>query len=409
MYAVLTEGIKRRMLLELREFWAKDPKYKDTLTNNIQGKYSFDERPQQAIVMKSASATPTKFSADNFQGVVVSYCSLYKAYGKLGTSIEWVKEDRRAVQKNDGVFPSLPGIYYIEVRAETYTWKGVPGTYLVFYIDPLLSVVDEEPLQTDPRTYELSKGSFHPGSLVLWEMPGNLFLYENINYSADPATGLIKLTKPLPANTSLSADYRYAGISTGPFPIEENGCNSTAIPGVVLAFGRRAYDGDIMAVSVTQNREESAREYGGKFEMSLDFDVIARDVHAQGEIADRTLMYLQAELRDRLSFEGIEIDQVSHGGESEEVYDETGDDYYYTASLSLTILTDWAIQIPYGPSLNRLLQGSLLSDQITSGLDDNQLSEMGTSSGIRATDNLKLEAIRDPWFRDRTKNFEMLR
>jgi hypothetical protein len=410
MYYVLSEAIKERMIGELREFWAKDPKYKDSLTPNIQGKYSFEERPQQAIILKSTSATPQRFSADNFQGTVVSYCTLYKAYGKLGTSIEWVREDSRAIQKNAGVFPTIPGIYYIEVRKEALAWKGVTRDYLVFYVDPLLSVIDERPVASvDTRVYTVSQGAFHPGSMVVYEMPGNLPLYEGINYSADSATGIITLVRPLPSGTSLSVDYRYAGTSTGPFPVEENGANNTAIPGVVLAFGRRAYEGDVMAVGISERREEAAREFGGKFEMSVDLDIMARDVYAQGEITDRTLMYLQAQLRDRLSFEGIEIDQVNHGGEAEETYDENEDSYFYTASLSVSLLTDWSIRIPYGPAFTRILQGTVQADQIASALSDDQLSTMGNTSGLRATDQLGLQAVQDPWFRNRTRNYELIR
>lgn len=411
MYYVLSEALKWRLIKELREFWSKDPKYKDSLTPNIQGKYSFEERPQQAIIMKGGSATPLRFSADNFQGTVVSYCSLFRVSGKQGTSIEWVREDARALQKNGAVFPSFPGIYYIEVRKEPYEWRGVTKDSLVFYVDPLLSVIDERPSPDpmDPRSYTLNQGSYHPGSLVVYEMPGNLPLYEGINYSADPTTGKITLVRPLPSKTTLSTDYRYAGASTGPFPVEENGANNTAIPGVVLAFGRRAFEGDVMAVSVFDRREEAAREFGGKFDMSVDFEIMARDVYAQGEITDRTLMFLETELRDRLSFEGIEFESVSNGGEGEEVYDENGDDYFYTASLSLSIQTDWAIQIPLGPALSRVLPGTVGEDQIASALDADQIATMGTPSGIRGTDQLGLQVVEDPWFRDKTRNFEMIR
>jgi hypothetical protein len=395
------------MIAELIEFWSFDPKYKDSL--QIQGKYSFDQRPQQAIILKGSSANPIRFSADNFQGTVDSYCHLTKAFGKNGTSIEWVQEDRRAVQRNNGIFPSLPGIYYIEVRREPFSFEGVVEEYLVFYIDPLLSAVDERPTQIDPLTYEVVAGKFTPNSLVVWELPGNLPYYEDINYTADPTTGRITLTEPLPSGVLLSVDYYVQGTSTGPFPVEENGANSTAIPGVAMAFGRRAYEGDMMAVVVSRRREESAREFGGKWEMSLDFDIMARDVHAQGEINDRTLMFLNAELRDRLSFEGIEIDQVSGGGESEEPYDDVGDDYFYNSSISVTLMTDWSIRLPLDRAINRIIPGSLTADKAIAGLSDEQLLETGRPNGYHLTDVLGLSSIRDPWFKDRTQNYEMIR
>ena len=410
MHYVLTEAIKRRIILELRDFWSRDPKYKDTLTPNIQGKYSFEERPQQAIILKSVSANPVRFAADNYQGLVVSHCHLFRAYGKNGTSVEWVKEDGRAIQNNGGDFPSAPGIYYIEVREEVYEWKGVPGNYLVFYVDPLLSVFDETPTQLDPRTFEVGAGAFHEGSLVVYEMPGNLPLYAGVNYSADASTGRIELVRPLPSGSSLSVDYYYAGTSIGPFPVEENGANNTAIPGVVLAFGRRAYDGDIMAVLVSRRREASTREFGGRFEMSLDLDLMARDVYAQGEICDRTMMFLQTGLRDRLSFEGIEIDQVNFGGESEEVYDENGDDYFYNGSISLTVYTDWSVRVPLAGNIRRVVPGgTIVEDQVFSAMTEEQIAENGVPGGLVYVENLNLQVIQDSWFANRDRNYEMIR
>lgn len=412
MYYVLSETVKVRLIEELRNFWAQDPKYKDTLTPNIQGKFSFQERPQQGIVLKVGSQTPQKFSADNFLGVVVSYCHLTKAFGKPGTSIEWVEEDGLAIQRNGGSFPSAPGVYYIEIRKETYTWQGVPGQYLVFYVDPLLAVVDERPAMDpmDPRVWVLSRGRFQPGSLNLYEMPGNLPLYEGVNYSADPESGVITLLEPTPKKSYLSADYYYPGESSGPFPVQENGADNKAIPGVVLAFGRRGFEGDVMAVVIGERREGNSREYGGKFEVSVEMDIIARDVYSQNEISDRTLMFLNADLRNRLSFEGLEIDNVSFGGEAEEVYDETGDDYYYNGSISMTLLTDWAIRVPSGSSVSRILPGStVLEDQVNSVLSDEQLVQTGFAGGLKYADKLGLQQAQDPWFRNRARNFELIR
>ena len=410
MHYVLTEAIKRRILLELRGFWSLDPKYKDSLVPNIQGKYSFEERPQQAIILKGGSASPVRFAADNYQGLVVSYCHLFRAYGKQGTSIEWIKEDARAIQDNNSEFPSAAGIYYIEVREELYEWRGVPDNYLVFYVDPLLSVFDETPVQLDALNYSIGAGSFHSGSLVVYSMPGNLRMYEGVNYSADPSAGSITLAAPLPEGTRLSVDYYYAGESVGPFPVEENGANNSAIPGVVLAFGRRAYDGDVMAVMVSRRREASTREFGGRFEMSLDLELMARDVYAQGEICDRTLMYLQSELRARLSFDGIEIDQVSFGGESEEVYDENGDDYFYNGSISLTIYTDWSVRVPLSGTLQRILPGgTVVEDQLLSAMSDEQIASSGIPGGLVYMERLGLQNIQDPWFLNRDKNYEMIR
>ena len=409
MFANLTEALKRRMIQEIRYFWSKDPQYKASLVPNIQGRYSFEERPQQAIIMKGQSASPLQLSADHFQGTVVSYCYLSRAYGQRGTSIEWVRENGSAIQENNGTFPSVPGVYYIEVRAEEVNVRGVPEERLVFYVDPLLEAIDQRATALTPTLYEVAAGSFHPGSLRVYEMPGNILYYDGVNYTAEATTGRITLAKPLASGTYLSVDYRYTGTSTGPHPLPENGANVDAIPGVVLAFGRRAYAGDIMAVVVGDRREPVAREFGGRWEMSVDLDIMARDVYAQGEITDRTLMYLYTEARGRLSTEGIEITQASMGGEAEEVYDENGDDYFYTASISLSVMTDWAIHVPIGRTLTRVETNTVSEAEMVSGLTDDQLVEMGSPTGLQYTADLGLQDIRDPWFRDRTKTYDLIR
>lgn len=409
MFANLTESIKRRFILELREYWSTEPQYKDSLVPNIQGRYSFEERPQQAIIMKGASASPNSFSADHYIGTVVSYCHLAKVYGKNGTSIEWVKEDSVAIQNNGGNFPSLPGIYYIEVLEEEVVWRGETRNKLVFYVDPLLDSIDERPIQLTPTEYEVGAGSFHKGSLRVFEMPGNIPLYEDVNYVSDPTTGRIELFATLPRNTYLSIDYRYAAESSGPYPLEENGANNKAIPGVVLAFGRRAYAGDIMAVVVSSKREDAAREYGGKWEMSLDFDIMARDVYASAEISDRTTMFLYTVLRDRLGGEGVVITNVSHGGEAEETYDENGDDYFYTASISVDVMTDWFMQLPLPRYLSRVLPNTVSSDKNFAALDNDQIAETGSPTTLTLVQSLNLLEVQDPWFRNRTKDFELVR
>jgi hypothetical protein len=408
-FANLTEALKRRMIQEVRYFWSKDPQYKDSLVPNIQGRYSFEERPQQAIIMKGQSATPFQLSADHFQGTVVSYCYLTKVYGQRGTSIEWVRENGPAIQANNSNFPSAPGVYYIEVREEEVDVRGVPEQRLVFYVDPLLEVIDEKPIALSSLLYEVSAGSIHPGSLRVYEMPGNIPYYDGVNYTVNNTSGQITLARPMRPNTYLSVDYRHTSPSRGPFPLPENGADVDAIPGVVLAFGRRAYAGDIMAVVVSERREEVAREFGGRWEMSIDFDIMARDVYAQGEITDRTLMFLYTEARERLSTEGIEITQASMGGEAEEIYDENGDDYFYTANISLSVMTDWAIHVPCGRTLTRVETNTVSETEMVSGLTDEELVEMGSPTGLQYTADLGLRDIRDPWFRDRTKTYDLIR
>ena len=155
MYNRLTEAIKKRIIYELRRFWSYDPVYADDLVPHIQGKYSFRERPCTAIILKGQSANHERLAADNFQGTVVSYVHLSKVGNNPGLALEWVREDGRAIQNNGGVMPSARGIYYIEVLDEQVSLYGVTEERRVFYVDPLLEELDEEPMRLSAFNYQV--------------------------------------------------------------------------------------------------------------------------------------------------------------------------------------------------------------------------------------------------------------
>jgi len=396
MYFFLTEAIKRRFVLELRRYWMYHPKYRD-IVDHIQMKYSFRERPQYGIVLKSSSANQVVLSADNFQGTVMSYIHLAKVENYPGLSVEWVREDARAIQNNGGVFPSSPGIYYIDLTSAAE-----------FYVDPLLDATDESVTKVSDTSWQLQH-SFLNGTLRLYEMPSSIPLEEGVNYTADPSTGDITLVQGLTGSRYLSADYRYPGTSTGPWAILENHSQNTAIPGVVLAFGRRMEAGDRLAVVVQDRRQPSALEYGGRWEINIDFDIIARDPYSQMELADQTVLYLFGVARNRLSTEGIEITNVSMGGESEEVYDENADDYYYNASISVTVQTDWSIQVPLTATIRRVTpQTSEQQAQVAAQTDDELADNTGQTS-FHLAEGLGLQSLQDPFFAGRTATYEVIR
>jgi hypothetical protein len=408
-YNRLTEAIKKRMIAELRRFWSYDPVYRDDLVKHIQGKYSFRSRPPTSIILKGSSANHNALSADNFQGTVVSYCHVAKVDDNPGLAIEWVRENGLAINENGGTCPSPRGIYYIEVRNETVNVDGVIADRNVFYVDPLLEQVDEEPLQVSAFLHQLANVPIHPDSLRVYELPGNLPWVDGVNYTVNATTGLITAVNPLPTGVSLSVDYRYAGTSTGPYLLLDNHTNVQAIPGVVLAFGRQIQDGDIMAVIVSDRREEVAHEYGGRWDISLDLDVMALDVNAQGEITDKTMGYLNGVLKNRLSQEGIEIMEVSMGGESEEIYDENADDYFYNASISMTVQTDWSIHVPLSARFLRIIPQTAVEANVMAGYTDEELVEHGEANHLQVLTSRRVVSSQDPFFSGRSRTFEAIK
>ena len=393
MYYFLTESVKRRVILELRWYWSYHPKYPD-LPENIQGKYSFKERPQYGIVIKTGSANRVDLSPDNYIGVVRSYVYLTRVSGYNGIAIEWVREDERAIADNRGRFPSEAGVYYIELTEDNE-----------FYVDPMLDVRDEAVVMSSPTEGQLQR-PFIPNSLVLYEMPAGYQLVEGVNYTADPTTGSVTLQRALSTGQFVSASYRYQGRSSGPWAIQENRSNNTAIPGCVLAFGRRNKKGDRMAVVVQPIRDAAALEYGGRWDLSVELNIIARDVYAQQEMADQSVIYLWGIARSRLSAEGLEMTDCSMGGESEEVYDETGDDYYYTSTINLTVQTEWKVYVPLVATLRQAIPLTQEQQAVSASLSDDEVASY--ENNIKGLADLGLEPLRDPFFVNKTQHYETI-
>jgi len=395
----LTEALKRRFIEELRRYWQYHPRYPD-LSDHIQGKYSYKERPSFGIIVKTSGGSRVDFAADNFIGVVNSYVYLTKVKNFPGVAVEWVREDEVAIQNNGGQFPSPPGIYFIELTEDEE-----------FYVDPLYDVYHEQVMM--PSTTEaMTTHAFHDGTLRLYEMPARYQLYEGTNYTVirgpdGKPTGEIELVQPVDNGRWLSADYRYPGESTGPHVLYPGRANHMVIPGCVVAFGKRNAKGDRMSVVVQDIRRPAALEYGGAWDISMDFDVLSRDVYAQQEIQDQTVVYLWGVLRPYLSTEGLEMTDLTMGGESEEIYDENGDDYFFNSSFSLTVSTAWSVHVPLGIFLRQASPLSLDQAKLAAGMTDEEVAQQ--KNNIQNLESLGLDTLVDPFFSGRTDTFETIK
>lgn len=399
MYFLLTEGLTNKFIDELRRYWAYHPKYRDELVDNIQGKYSFKQKPQRGIIVKASGANHVALSADNFKGMVSSYVYNTRVKDKPGVALEWVREDSVAIQENGGRFPSPPGVYYVGLSEDDE-----------YYVEPLYDVFHEQVMAIDTSAY-LAHPPL-PGTLRLYEMPSGFLLHEGVNYTLGTdkegrLTGEILLAKALSGGRYLQADYRWPGESRGPFKIYERHANNQAIPGVVLAFGRRCAKGDQMAVVVQDVRRPAYLEYGGRWEITLEFEAFARDVHEQREIADECVSYLLGIARSRLSTQGIEITQISMSGETEEPNDETGDDYLYTAMFSLTCETEWSLHIPLDRYIRQAAPLTSSQARAIAGTDDCDL--IGEAGNIKPLEALGLEMVSDPFWSGKKGTFEVIR
>jgi len=347
-YYYLSRAIKRRFINELQDSFSRHPQFKK-IVPWIQDRFAYEERPAWGIVVKNASASRIQYSADNYQGTVISYIQKADVMDDdgnryPGNSIEWVREDTCVIVENDpsgATFPSPPGLYYID-------WVENDE----FMVDPLLDIVREFLVEFDPGDISIgysvivSAGVIHPGTLFVYTQDNYTYV-EGTHYTVDYATGTITFIVEIDDYSRIYADYKYPTDSRGPYKVPgPNTFINDAIPGVIMAFGRAYHQGDKSAIIVTQKREIQALEYGGKWEISLTFDVLAQDPIQLEEIADLVLMYVWGEKKNHLEFEGLIIQDISHGGEADEVYDETGQNLYYLASMDLSVQADWNLHVP---------------------------------------------------------------
>ena len=349
MYYYLLSSLKRRLILELKDSFARHPIY-NKIVPFVQNKYAFDERPQFGIVVKGSSANKVALSGDNFVGTISSHVMM-AFVGEPAYPIEWVREDLQSVNRNEGRIPTLPGVYYIEIL----TVPTKPQEFGTFAVDPLIESLDEPVLRYQSgieREAQLQQPPVQ-GMLRLWENH-RFLLRENVDYRVDYSNGAIELLGRGTPQAVLTADYFYAGASVGPNKFQWMTADSQTLPGVVLAFGKRASVGDKVAVRVYPDRVDTANAYGGKFEVSFDLDVITTDPNQMEEIADLVIMYLWGQKKPYLELEGIEIVDISIGGEAEDTYDEGADLWYYNASISIQLRADWEIHVPLPLTISRV-------------------------------------------------------
>jgi hypothetical protein len=329
MYYRISNVIKKILIKELQTLFIDHPVFGDnaiTITN----KYQFPERPKYAIVVKAASADSIKLSLDNFKGMIKSYTTLANLKGRTGRMIEWVRED----VNNIGNIVK-PGFYVVEMVEDRK-----------FTVTPYLTVADEV-LEIETGGFKqafLKYKNVNPGSeYILSETARRL--QRDVHYSIDYTNGAITFLQPIDDFGELTADYQYITSMTGPFEVEPETANITAIPGVVLAFGNFIKKDGVQVVVVYSSRQDVAKAYLGKWKMTLNFSIVAQDTDTQEQLADLTAMYLWSVLQEKLVDDGIYIDTFSLGGESEEEEVKTSNELSFLADLSCSIEVEWeAIQ-----------------------------------------------------------------
>jgi hypothetical protein len=390
----LTNALKKRVIKELRKILYDHPRYRAD-SNNVQNKYAFEERPQRGIIVNDASADRVRLSADNYMGRITSFVMQTPVENKPGTTLEWVRENTFYLEqfslKRD-IFPSPPGVYILEVTKLPNIGRQIPGE---FTLEPILTQKNEPLIQftaTDITEAQLAREDIYPNSVQLW-LDSRHLLLEGVDYTVDYSTGAVTFLKETPVNSDVFADYRYIIDKQGPFYFHEETAHFTAIPGAILAFGDRAQNCDKIAIVVTEDRTEVADVFGGKFEVNFSLIVFAQDPEEREKLSDYIVIKF-LEKQNYLGFEGLELIDISPGGESEEVYNPEIDDYYYDGAISLSMRVDWEVYAPLPVVISRaepiskteeqqkgFMDGSYTWDQLVAVSDPTQIFGMSLVLG----------------------------
>lgn len=97
MFNNLLFGVKRRILDEIRDAYNKHPAYSEKV--DIYNKFPYEQRLQYGVVLRNASGSQTRMSADNYLGDYISHVRLARDSNYPGLSIEWVRENSNYITK----------------------------------------------------------------------------------------------------------------------------------------------------------------------------------------------------------------------------------------------------------------------------------------------------------------------
>lgn len=237
-----------------------------------------------------------------------------------------------------------PGRYYLRIVDATH-----------FNVSPLYVVEGEKVIAKTTgteTTASLDHGDYLVGNFdILYtkqsSYSNNFYLINGTDYTITTA-GVITFLNPLQVNTTLYANYRWAGTILGPFDIPKPfHYNNTALPGISLAFSDKIIVDDKQVVIVSSQRELAASVYSGHWDMTFDIEVFARDPIQLPELTDHIINDMWSRKRLDLISSGLTIESMEPTGEVEEVYVDNTNDQYYKNSVNLIIKTEWKKFKPY--------------------------------------------------------------
>ena len=337
MYFEITNSIKKRLVLVFEDILKDHPIFRENV--EVFTRFPEEERPKQAILVRSVSGGNQKLGLGNFAGMHKGICFLANFEGSNAASIEWVKEDTKNLEKI-----GAPGFYIIKI-----TQGSSEDNEFKFNVTPYYQIDDEILEIVSIRGSEgalLKNRPINPGSEAIFSHDGTT-LRKEFDYNIDNEKGEIIFINPVAHEfDELLIDYQIIGDESAEYDISMYEFNNIAIPGVLIAFGDRIKAGDEQVVIVEKQFREVARVMSGRWMLNADIFVIAQDADTQERLADYVITKLWADWEDNLIDDGVYIHDFSLGGETEDLEVEIAEEYNFTSNFGITIDVDWEVHHP---------------------------------------------------------------
>ena len=334
MYFALTNAIKKRFVQVFQDILLEHPIF---CKSKVITKFQESEREKTMLLIRSTSGNSQKLSMDNFVRNEISYSILANLQNKICNSIEWVKDDTLNIDNL-----STPGIYIVKIIEDK---KFVVSPYLSIYSEQLVPKYIQ-----DTIGFNFKNKNINPESEIIYSNDYGEFK-RDIDYSIDYNLGLVLFKKEITEQINifeedLFCDYQILGQQLGPFDCDYYYANNTAIPGVILAFGDRIKVGDEQAVIIEKEQCETAKVYGGRWQMSVDIITVSQDPDQQERLTDYAVSMFWAQWQDKLVDEGLNVTEFSLTGESEDLELDIPEEYSFTGGISFNVETDWELSFP---------------------------------------------------------------
>jgi hypothetical protein len=331
----LGESLKGLLLDGLRHHFQYTDEFPG-IVEKIRPSGSYEQAPSMGIVVASSGGDFIRNEASNFYGYQSSKTILCAVNEKPSITIDYVIRDH-----NSDLAP--PGAYFVHVT--TYNRDHNVGFYT---ITPYLSMPKERHVLDVNDQFTLSEIPFN-NTVRVFLLNGVDKVFVPSEYWTQDTTDerLFTVdTEYIDADLQyLEVDYLHLGETSQPVPFTSDSLQYT-IPGVGFKIGKRSVSGDQQIVMVYDSPIPAYQVFGGFADLSFEITVFARDSETRTRIATAVSLYVHSMFRTNLTKLGLQLNEVSIGGEEEDSYDDIAGDSLYTSSISLSCVGYWKQYIP---------------------------------------------------------------